>query len=76
MVLAVIFLGLGLGSLWFGIRTLRPTPMEMEEFLTGETAESRRPALFEAAGPILGLIGTVLGVILFTGGILLAMLQL
>ena len=76
MGLALVFLALGGGCLWLGLRTLRPTPVEMEEFLTGEMSESRRSALGEAAGPILGLIGTIMGVILVTGGILLAMLQL
>ena len=76
MVLALLFLALGAGLLWIGLRTLRPTPVEMEEFLTGQMSESRRSAIGEAAGPILGLIGTIMGVILVTGGILLAMLQL
>jgi hypothetical protein len=76
VVLALVFLALGAGLLWLGLRTLRPSPVEMEEFLTGQMSESRRSPLGEAAGPILGLIGTIIGVILVTGGVLLAMLQL
>jgi hypothetical protein len=63
----------GVGLLLIGIRQLRPQPAEMEEFVSGQS-ERVRPAFMEAAGPVLGLVATVLGVILVSAGLLYVLL--
>jgi hypothetical protein len=70
----ILALLVGAALLFLGARQLRPRSVEMEEFLTGGAGDSR-PAAFEAAGPILGIVGVISGIILFVGGVIYVMLQ-
>ncbi|MBI4261838.1 MAG: hypothetical protein HY658_14895 [Actinobacteria bacterium] len=65
----------GVGAILLGGRQLRPRPAEMEEFVTGRSPRNR-PILVEAAGPILGIVGVVAGILLVAGGLLYLLLGL
>jgi hypothetical protein len=75
MVSGAVVTLVGAALIWFGMRRLRPSAAEVEEFVTGE-ARTGRPPFLEGAGLVFGVVGLVAGVMLVTAGLLILLIAL